>query len=64
MIDESGSGLFSLADVQSLVAGRMLSHCNGVLRISGASSGADGDVRLAGELGLPVYYELAEIPAP
>jgi hypothetical protein len=46
------------------VAARMLSHCDGVLRISGASSGADGDVRLAGELGLPVYYELAEIPAP
>ena len=46
------------------VAARMLSHCDGVLRIAGASNGADGDVRLAGELGLPVYYELAEIPAP
>jgi hypothetical protein len=46
------------------VAARMLSHCDGVLRISGASKGADGDVRLANELGLPVYYELAEIPAP
>jgi hypothetical protein len=46
------------------VAARMLSHCDGVLRISGASDGADGDVKLAGELGLPVYYELAEIPAP
>lgn len=45
------------------VAARMLGHCDGVLRIPGASSGADGDVRLAGELGLPVYHALSEIPA-
>jgi hypothetical protein len=45
------------------VAARLLSHCDGVLRIAGASAGADGDVRIAGELGLAVYYHLAEIPA-
>lgn len=45
------------------VAARMLSHCHGVLRIPGASNGADGDVRLAMELGLPVYRELSELPA-
>lgn len=45
------------------VAARMLSHCDGVLRISGASGGADSDVRIANELGLSIYFELAEIPA-
>jgi hypothetical protein len=45
------------------VAARMLAHCDGVLRIPGASGGADGDVRLAAELGLPVYYDVAGIPA-
>jgi hypothetical protein len=45
------------------VAARMLSHCDGVLRIAGASNGADGDVRIAGELGLAVYYDLTEIPS-
>jgi hypothetical protein len=33
-----------------------------VYRIEGASQGADGDVRLAEELGLPVYRSLGEIP--
>lgn len=46
------------------VAARMLDHCDGVLRIGGISTGADGDVRLACNLGLPVYYELGELPAP
>lgn len=45
------------------VAARMLSHCDGVLRIPGASNGADNDVRLAIELGLPVYRDLAELAA-
>lgn len=45
------------------VAARMLALCDGVLRIPGASNGADGDVRLAAQLGLPVYYELAELRA-
>lgn len=46
------------------VAARMLRHCDGLLRIAGASRGADGDVKLASELGLPVYHALADIPAP
>lgn len=45
------------------VAARMLSQCSGVLRIPGPSGGADGDVRLAGELGIPVYYDISEIAA-
>jgi hypothetical protein len=43
------------------VAARMLRHCDGVLRIPGPSGGADGDVRLATEMGLAVYHDIAEI---
>src|ERR1041385_8690571 len=37
------------------VAHRLLSRCDAVLRLPGASSGADNDVRIARERGLPVY---------
>jgi len=43
---------------------RLLSRCDAVLRIDGASTGADNDVRLAQSLGLTVFRNLAEIPAP
>jgi hypothetical protein len=44
------------------VAHRLLSKCDGVLRLPGASQGADNDVRLARERGLPVYQRLEEVP--
>ena len=44
------------------VAGRLIRQCDAVFRIDGASQGADADVRLAQELGLPVYRRLDEIP--
>jgi hypothetical protein len=43
-------------------AGRLLQHCDAVLRLEGASKGADNDVKLANELGIPVYYNIKEIP--
>ncbi len=45
------------------VADRLLQRCDAVLRIPGKSEGADKDVRLAQERGLPVYYRLEEVPA-
>ena len=42
-------------------AERLLSHCDAVLRIGGASQGADRMVAVAQELGLPVYCSLEEI---
>lgn len=45
------------------VANRLLQRCDAVLRISGASNGADQDVRIARERGLPVYSRLEEIPS-
>ncbi|MDN5287189.1 MAG: hypothetical protein JWR38_3463 [Mucilaginibacter sp.] len=43
------------------VAKRLLAKCDAVLRIEGASKGADEDVRIAQERGLPVYYKLEDI---
>ncbi|MBS1802664.1 MAG: DUF4406 domain-containing protein [Acidobacteria bacterium] len=45
------------------VAGRLLARCDAVLRIEGASKGADEDVRIARERGLPVYFSLQDVPA-
>ena len=45
------------------VAERLLRHCDAVLRLPGASKGADEDVRLARERGLPVYFDLSEVPS-
>ncbi|MEV4668212.1 DUF4406 domain-containing protein [Microbacterium sp. LWO12-1.2] len=50
-------------DVMYDVAARLLQHCDGVLRLPGASAGADNDVAIARERGLPVYFSIDEIPA-
>jgi len=44
-------------------AHRLLEHCDAVLRLPGASTGADNDVRIARERGIPVYSSAEEIPA-
>ena len=44
------------------VAERLLQRCDAVLRVAGESSGADQDVRLARERGLPVYFRLEDVP--
>lgn len=44
------------------VAHRLLERCDAVLRIPGASTGADLDVARARELGLAVYTRLEDIP--
>ncbi len=43
-------------------AQRLLAHCDAVLRLPGASTGADQDVALAQQRGIPVYYRLDDIP--
>jgi hypothetical protein len=43
-------------------AHRLLGHCDGVLRLPGASSGADNDVRIARERDIPVWSSIDEIP--
>jgi hypothetical protein len=51
------------ADVMYPTARRLLEHCDAVLRLPGESVGADQDVALARERGLPVYERVEDIPA-
>lgn len=44
-------------------AHRLLSRCDAVLRLPGASKGADNDVKIALERGIPVYYDLNDVPS-
>jgi hypothetical protein len=44
------------------MAERLLARCDSVLRVGGASRGADLMVRLAQEQGLAVYRRLRDIP--
>lgn len=44
------------------IAERLLEHCDGVLRIGGASQGADLMVATAERLGRAVYRRLQDIP--
>ena len=50
------------ADVMYPTAHRLLQHCDAVLRLPGESKGADQDVAIARERGLPVYTALADVP--
>jgi hypothetical protein len=40
----------------------LLLKCDAVLRLEGASRGADEDVRIAKEIGLKIYYRLEDVP--
>jgi len=44
------------------VADRLIDRCDAVLRLPGASRGADGDVERALALGLPVVQSVAALP--
>ncbi|MQA07215.1 MAG: DUF4406 domain-containing protein [Pseudonocardiaceae bacterium] len=41
---------------------RLLQHCDAVLRLPGESTGADQDVAIAEQRGLPVYRRLKDVP--
>ncbi|MGZ4001022.1 MAG: DUF4406 domain-containing protein [Mucilaginibacter sp.] len=45
------------------VAHRLLTRCDAVLRIEGASTGADKDIQVAEGLGLRIFYKLEDIPS-
>ena len=55
-----GDDVFSA--YQYPVAHRLLECCDAVLRIPGASRGADLDMARARQLGLPVYTDVNELP--
>ncbi|WP_255368817.1 DUF4406 domain-containing protein [Agromyces sp. CF514] len=50
------------ADVMYPTAERLLQRCDAVLRLPGASKGADQDVAIARSRNLPVYFSLDEVP--
>ena len=43
-------------------AHRLLARCDGVLRLPGVSTGADQDVAIARARGIPVWFDIAEVP--
>lgn len=44
------------------IAERLVTRCDAVLRIGGASAGADAMLKVAREHDIPVYYHLSEVP--
>jgi hypothetical protein len=58
---EPGDEVFTA--YQYPVAERLLKRCDAVLRLPGASRGADMDVARARALGLPVYHHIDELPS-
>jgi len=44
------------------IAERLVEHCQGLLRVGGASQGADLMARIASDRGIHVYHALREIP--
>nr|WP_294942043.1 DUF4406 domain-containing protein [uncultured Mucilaginibacter sp.] len=43
------------------IAHRLITRCDAILRIEGASKGADGDVAYAENMGLKVFYSLDDV---
>jgi len=48
--------------IQYPCAHSLLEKCDAVFRTKGESKGADGDVKIAQERGLPIFYDLADVP--
>lgn len=57
---EVGDEIFT--EIQYPTAHRLLTKCDAILRIEGASKGADQDVEIGKKLGLKIYYNLKDIP--
>jgi len=49
-------------EVMYPTAQRLLAHCDAVLRLPGDSTGADQDVAIARERGIPVYFRVEDLP--
>jgi hypothetical protein len=65
LIEEAGSmrvGDAAFDDIFHPIARRLLARCDAVLRIGGASAGADEMVALARAGGKPVYGTVGELP--
>lgn len=65
VLRSAGSSVFDTLAEQVMypTAQRLLQHCDAVLRLPGASTGADQDVLIAQQRGLPVFHRIEDIPA-
>ncbi len=59
---ETGDEIFN--EIFHPIAVKLISHCDAVLRIGGASSGADEMVKTGISKGKIIYRDISEIPAP
>jgi hypothetical protein len=57
---EVGDALYE--EILHPTAGRLIERCDAILRLAGDSKGADNDVKLAKERGIPVYYCAEDLP--
>jgi hypothetical protein len=64
VLASAGTDVFgALAErVMYPTAERLLQHCDAVLRLPGESKGADQDVAIARDRGIPVYFDLDDVP--
>lgn len=60
IIDRAGGERFD--EIMMPVSLALAERCDACLRIGGASNGADAEVARFRERGLPVYFDLGEIP--
>lgn len=58
--EQVGDALYD--EVFHPAAGRLLALADAVLRLPGNSKGADNDVRIARERGIPVFTRLEDVP--
>ena len=58
----TGVGDAAFNEIFHPIAVRLLERCDAVLRVGGASQGADEMVRIAQERGLAVYNRLDDVP--
>jgi hypothetical protein len=56
------AGMDEYRNIMLPISLALAERCDAVLRIDGESSGADAEVRLFEEKGLPVYYEINQLP--
>ena len=60
--ERSDAGGDAFTEIFHPVAERVLARCDGVLRIGGASEGADRMIDVARQLGKTVYTSIEDIP--
>jgi hypothetical protein len=58
----AAAGMSIFEEICHPIAERLLARCDAVLRVGGASHGADLMVRVARERGLAVFSSLREVP--